>query len=166
MSSSHHFVCSRLETVYLAAGTYVVDVGARLNYYSQIEVFNGQLTFKLTQYDLSQTTLGNLPILRVSQWKASHCLNKHNLFLKVSIHHSHFRKTSLNVYRYTHHCVFEGNRSIIRVSAWIIELKRRDCGFKSVRRMHSHYQLKITISSCIIWAKLVLFIIKFDVEKV
>ncbi|CAM4842052.1 unnamed protein product [Rotaria magnacalcarata] len=53
LSSSRHFVCSREETVYLAAGTYVLDVGARLNYYSQIEVFNGQLTVKLTQYDLS-----------------------------------------------------------------------------------------------------------------
>ncbi|CAF3018606.1 unnamed protein product [Rotaria socialis] len=67
LPSSHRFVCSRSETVYLAAGTYVLDVGARLNYYSQIEVFNGQLTVKLTQYDLSQTTLGNLPMLRVPQ---------------------------------------------------------------------------------------------------
>ncbi|CAF3789170.1 unnamed protein product [Rotaria socialis] len=67
LASSHHFVCSRSETVYLAAGTYVLDVGARLNSYSQIEVFNGQLTVKLTQYDSSQTTLGNLPMLRVPQ---------------------------------------------------------------------------------------------------
>ncbi|CAF1092911.1 unnamed protein product [Rotaria magnacalcarata] len=66
LPSAHHFVCSRSETVYLAAGTYAFDVGARLNAYSQIEVFNGQLTVKLTQYDLSQTTLGNLPMLRVS----------------------------------------------------------------------------------------------------
>ncbi|CAF1658766.1 unnamed protein product [Rotaria magnacalcarata] len=53
LPSSHHFVCSRAETVYLAAGTYALDVGARLNYFSQTEVFNGQLTVKLTQYDLS-----------------------------------------------------------------------------------------------------------------
>ncbi|CAF1409755.1 unnamed protein product [Rotaria magnacalcarata] len=53
LPSSHHFVCSRSETVYLAAGTYVLDVGARLIYYSQTEVFNGQLAVKLTQYDLS-----------------------------------------------------------------------------------------------------------------
>ncbi|CAF1289537.1 unnamed protein product [Rotaria magnacalcarata] len=67
LPSSHHFVCSRAETVYLAAGTYVIDVGAGLIYYSQTEVFNRQLTVKLTQYDSSQTTLGNLPMLHVSQ---------------------------------------------------------------------------------------------------
>ncbi|CAF1378008.1 unnamed protein product [Rotaria magnacalcarata] len=67
LPSSHHFVCSRAETVYLAASTYVVDVGAGLIYYCQTEVFNRQLTVKLTQYDSSQTTLGNLPMLRVSQ---------------------------------------------------------------------------------------------------
>jgi hypothetical protein len=33
----------------------------------QNEVYSEQLTVKLTQYDLSQTTLGNLPMLRVSQ---------------------------------------------------------------------------------------------------
>ncbi|CAM4786965.1 unnamed protein product [Rotaria magnacalcarata] len=67
LPSSHHFVCSRAETVYLAAGTYVIDVGAGLIYYCQTEVFNRQLTVKLTQYDSSQTTLGNLPMLHVSQ---------------------------------------------------------------------------------------------------
>jgi hypothetical protein len=62
---ANHFICSRSETVYLAAGTHVIDVGARISYYRPLQIWNGQLTVKLTQYDSTQNTVGNLPMLRL-----------------------------------------------------------------------------------------------------
>ena len=63
--SSHHFVCSRSETVYLAAGTYAIDVGAAARVFKALDLWNGHLTVKMTQFAANQKMIGNVPMLQV-----------------------------------------------------------------------------------------------------
>jgi hypothetical protein len=69
---SHHFICSRSETVYLAAGTHAIDVGVSVDYYQPAQIYGGQLTVKMTPYDSTQKVVGNLPMLHLPNRRSFH----------------------------------------------------------------------------------------------
>ena len=64
-ASDHHFVCSRSETIYLAPGTYAIDVGAAATRFQAMNLWGGQLTVKMTQFGPNQNMVGSLPMLSV-----------------------------------------------------------------------------------------------------
>jgi len=62
--------CTRTETVFLPAGIHLIDVGIRLREHSELlpgmqrlNIANGGLTVKLTQFNTNQVAIGGLELL-------------------------------------------------------------------------------------------------------